>query len=78
MFSKKIKSKDTYNVLILLMLKTRWMCQCGCTGISFNIILCTFVGDLVQSGNIVVLLCRVCVGCAGSGPTQLRSYNGRL
>jgi len=29
---------------------------CGYVGISFNIILCTFVGDLVQFCNFVVLL----------------------
>ena len=60
------------------MLKTRRMRQCGYAGISFSIILCKFAGDIVQSGNFVVFLCRVCVGCVGSGRTQLRSHNGRL
>ena len=59
------------------MLKTRWMCKCGCAGIYFNIILYDCV-DLVQFGNCVVLLRPDCVGCAGSGPTQLQSHNGRL
>jgi len=53
------------------MLKTRRMRRCRCAGISFSTILCTIVGDLVQSGNFVLLLCRICVGCVGSDQVPL-------